>query len=30
MKKVIVIADVIMSLLAVGIIYADLRFFVFL
>ena len=27
MKKVIVIADVIMSLLAVGIIYADLRFF---
>ena len=25
MKKVIVIADVIMSLLAVGIIYADLR-----
>ena len=27
MKKVIVIADVIMSLLAVGIIYADLRLF---
>lgn len=27
MKKVIVIADVIMSLLAVGNIYADLRFF---
>lgn len=29
MKKVIVIADVIMSLLAVGIIYADLRFLQF-